>query len=149
MVSATPSRAQKQTKHCFARAAAAFTALSLQIIWLSVLLCAVECARGACHGSVAANAEPAADHCDHSSSAPADPCHQHNRNCPASYLRLAAAASNAVVVSQHDFAAPAAVAFVLSRASTPRERPWVSAATAEAISPPQIAAVQSPVPLRI
>jgi len=129
----------------WARAAALLTAASLQLFWLGILLCAVECAKGACHGPVADAADPLSGHCGHSRTAPGSPAgNPHSQNCPASYLRFVHASQSAVTPSQVQVAAPVAFASILPRSSTRIFPVAARVAFATEISPPQIAAAQSP-----
>jgi len=129
----------------WARATALLTVASLQLFWLGILLCAVECAKGACHGPVAGAADLVSGHCGHSKTAPGTPAgNPHSRNCPASYLRYLDVSRTAVTPSQVQIAEPVAIASVLPRASTPISPVAAPVAFTTEISPPQIAAAQSP-----
>jgi len=141
-----------------ARAAALATVISLQLVWVGVMVCAARCARGACPADLRAAEGPAKtgaeqpDHCDHSETAPESSSKRHStphqNNCPASSLRYWSAATMAVGATQARQVAP-----VLLIASVPA----TAAASVPAGGPthglesflPLIVPAVSPVPLRI
>jgi len=143
-------RSQRTAGPWLARATAVVAALSMQLLWLGILLCALECAKGECSRPAAGDSEAAGEHCGHSGAAPETPARDsHGRDCPASFLHQVSASRDAIMASQAQLAAHVVAAAVLPRAATRLTPRLAHAVPAEENSPPLTAAAASPLPLRI
>lgn len=143
-------RASNPSPLWLAQAAAVITTISLQLVWVGVFLCTVECAKGTCPGEAAGGAETHGGHCCHSGSAHETPGGgPHGRNCPASYLHHWSASRNAVVASQAQVASPVALGMAVVGATATAHFRATGAAPRPEISPPLVSAALTPLPLRI
>ncbi len=150
MNDAAPNRARSFLRLWSARSAAMVTALSMQFLWVGVLLCAVDCAKGACQRPLAAGQESTGSHCGHPTSPPGSPASgPHSRNCPAAYLLHAGASRIAVLPAQLPWAAQSTMTAVLPGAAMPPRPSAMLSLPRQENSPPQIAAAPTPIPLRI
>ena len=85
----TPAHCSPQITREFARIAALAAALSLQLVWVGILACATQCARGECLAAMETAPGSLSDHCAHGTPAGAPGKHggssPHGPLCPASH----------------------------------------------------------------
>jgi hypothetical protein len=154
MNSLTPNRLLTPSMRWLAPAAAVVTVISLQLVWVGALVCAVNCAKHGCAATVAGAARLPASHCRHSGTIPEAPAQDsggstHSRHCPAANLHNGSAATRAIAAPQMLLVAASSLATALPRAATPMVSPAAGTSRWQEISPQFIVPGFSSILLRI
>jgi len=154
MNSSTPNRPQPLSRLRLARTASMVTAISLQIVWVGVYVCALHCAKGTCGAAVAGGSSLPAGDCGHSGTTQDAPAHNsggapHSQHCPASNLHNGNAATHAIAPPQMRLDSSYSLVAVLLRAATTEDSPAAGTSRWQEISPQIIVPGFSSIPLRI